>query len=341
MNGLVDCDVHCITPSMEDLGPHLDPYWAAYVKECGASAPAGIAAFYPPGAPTAGTLGGGASLRVLSDHLDSEGAAHAILNCPYGLEGLRNLSFTAALARAVNQWLAVDWLDRDRRLRASIVVNAEHASGAAAEIEHRAADARFVQVLLPARSQRPYGDPAYLPVLQAAAAAHLPVAIHFGGWTGNPPTPVGWPTYYAEEYVGMAHVFQAQLTSLIASGVFERVPDLRVVFVESGFAWLPPAMWRLDKEWKGLWREIPWVKRLPSQTIREHVSLTVQPIDPPADRRRLGHVIEQIGSERMLLYSSDFPHLHDQGFDEAFEGLLEPAAEQAIKSANAASLYGL
>lgn len=341
MSVIVDCDVHCTTPSVEDLLCHLDPYWASYVQECGASAPAGIAAFYPPGAPTAGADGGGATLEALAGHLDALRAQAGVLNCMYGLEGLRNLSFASALASAVNDWLATQWLSREPRLRASIVVKAEDAEGAVSEIERRAADRRFVQVLLPARSERPYGDPSYLPVLQAAAEAKLPVAIHFGGWTGNPPTPVGWPTYYVEEYVGMAHAFQAQLTSLIASGVLERLADLRIVFCESGFAWLPSAMWRLDKEWKGLWREIPWVKSLPSQTIRERVSVTIQPIDPPPQRERLGHVIDQLGSERMLLFSSDFPHIHATGFTESFEGLLSSEHELAVLGENASALYKL
>ena len=61
----------------------------------------------------------------------------------------------------------------------------------------------------------------------------------------------------------MGHIFEAQLTSLIAEGAFERFPELRVVLLESGFGWLPPLLWRLDKEWKGLRREIPWVKHAP------------------------------------------------------------------------------
>jgi predicted TIM-barrel fold metal-dependent hydrolase len=337
----IDCDVHGRTPSMAELIPHLDPYWAAYVEEAGIGVPAGIAAVYPPGAPITGSSLGGATLEELSEHLDRLGAANAILNCVFGLEGLRNLDFAGVLAKAVNDWLGAEWLDKDTRLRASMLVKAEDPAGAVQEIERLSADSRFVQVLLPARSERPYGDPTYLPVLEAAAAAKLPVAIHFGGFTGNPPTPVGWPTYYAEEYVGMAHAFEGQLTSLIASGAFERLPDLRIVFAESGFAWLPSAMWRLDKEWRGLWREIPWVKTLPSETIRQRVSVTVQPIDPPPEREQLAEVIEQIDCERMLLFSSDFPHVHVSNFGEAFEGIVDSSFKQAVTVDNARALYDL
>src|SRR3712207_7881206 len=50
----------------------------------------------------------------------------------------------------------------------------------------------------------------------------------------------------AEEAVGMAHIFQTQLTSLISEGTFAEFPDLRVTLVEGGWTWLPSLMWRLE-----------------------------------------------------------------------------------------------
>ena len=337
----VDCDVHPLTPSIEQLAPHLDEYWRSYVAECGFRQPAGIAASYPPNAPTSGLPGGGAPLGELLAHLDGSGADRAILNCVYGLEGLRNVDFASALASAVNDWLAADWLAADARLRASIVVKAEDAEGAVREIGRRARDPRFVQVLLPARSERPYGNRSYFPVLAAAAEAGLPVAIHFGGCTGLPPTPVGWPTHYVEEHVGMMYAFEAQLTSLVAEGAFERLPQLRIVLAESGFTWLPSLMWRLDKEWRGLRREIPWVSTRPSESIRRHLRVTVQPIDGPGHSAALLRVLDQIGADQMLLFSSDFPHRHSAGFEQAFGGALGTEREHAILHANAQALYRL
>ena len=136
----------------------------------------------------------------------------------------------------------------------------------------------------------------------------LVVAIQFGGSPGVPPTSAGWPTHYVEEWVGMAHVFQSQLMSLIARASSTDSLTSAIVCVESGWTWLPSLMWRLDKEWKGLRREVPWVKRAPSEYIRDNVRFTLQPTDAPPEPKFLLETLEQIGSDEILLFSTDWPH---------------------------------
>src|SRR3712207_6583061 len=114
----------------------------------------------------------------------------------------------------------------------------------------------------------------------------------------------------AEEAVGMAHIFQTQLTSLISEGTFAEFPDLRVTMVEGGWTWLPSLMWRLDKNWKALRREIPWTTMPPSEYIRQHVRFTTQPIDAPENPKYLRQIVDQLGSDDLLLYATDYPHWH-------------------------------
>ena len=215
--------------------------------------------------------------------LGPEQVAYGILNCAYAVDSLHNPDAAAALASAVNDWLAAEWLAHEPRLRASLVVPSQYPELAAREIERLGGHPGFVQVFLPVRSAAPYGNRCFHPLFAAAARHDLAVGIHFGGAPGNPPTPSGWPSFYIEEYAGMASVFQSQLLSLISEGLFDQFPTLRVALIESGFTWLPSLMWRFDKEWKGLRREVPWVRRLPSDYIREHVRLTLQPFDAPPD----------------------------------------------------------
>ena len=139
----------------------------------------------------------------------------------------------------------------------------------------------------------------------------------------------------------MAAIFQSQLLSLIAEGVFDQFPALRVALIEGGWTWLPSLMWRFDKQWKGLRREIPWVRRPPSEYIREHVRLTLQPLDAPPDPAQLLQVVEQLGSDKLLMFSTDYPHWHFDTPEEALPAGLPDGLQRKILSENARGFYRL
>jgi predicted TIM-barrel fold metal-dependent hydrolase len=95
--------------------------------------------------------------------------------------------------------------------------------------------------------------------------------------------------------------------SLIFDGVFDRFPTLRVVFVEHAFNWILPLMWRMDAIYQARksWVEI---KRKPSEYVKDHIKFTTQPLDYPEDKTELTRVFEWMEADKILLYSSDYPH---------------------------------
>jgi predicted TIM-barrel fold metal-dependent hydrolase len=212
---------------------------------------------------------------------------------------------------------------------------------AAREIDRVGGHPGFVQVFLPVRSEAPYGNRRYLPIFEAAARHDLVVSLQFGGAPGNPPTGAGWPSYYIEEYVGMAQVFQTQVLNLIVEGVFDRFPNLRMALVEGGWTWLPSLMWRIDKDWKGLRREVPWNTKVPSEYIWERIRLTLQPLDAAPDPRQMLQIIDQLGSDELLMFSTDYPHWHFDSPEEAIPAGLPETTRRKIMSENARALYGL
>jgi predicted TIM-barrel fold metal-dependent hydrolase len=212
---------------------------------------------------------------------------------------------------------------------------------AAAEIDRVGGDRRFVQVLLPVRSLMPYGNRNHLPTFEAAVRNDLAVALHFGGASGNPPTSTGWPTRYIEEYVDMASVFQSQLMNMIAEGLFDRFERLRVVLAEGGFAWLPAFLWRFDRLWRGLRREIPWTSRPPSQVVREQVRATLQPNDGPADAGAFARLLDLLGSDELLLFSTDYPHRQFDLAEQAIPDGIDGGRLAAILAENARRFYRL
>ncbi|HEV7215107.1 MAG TPA: amidohydrolase family protein [Chloroflexota bacterium] len=344
---LIDCDVHNTVPSVEALLPYLSPYWVEHIQQ---SVFKGVnETYYPKNAPLVARPGSvpehgpaGASLTLLREQLlDPLGVEYAILACLYAIDSLHNPEAAVAFASAVNDWQIAEWLDKEPRLRASVVVPVQLPELAAREIDRVGGHPGFVQVLLPVRSAHPYGSRLYRPMWEAIARHNLVAGLHFGGAPGNPPFPSGWPSYFFEEYAGMAQVFQSQLTSIISEGVFDLFPEQRVALLESGFTWLPAFMWRFDKEWRNLRLLVPWVKRAPSAYIREHVRLTIQPLDAPPTREELLDAIEQLGSDDLLLFASDYPHGHVDTLEDALPTALPAELKRRIMDDNARTLYRL
>jgi predicted TIM-barrel fold metal-dependent hydrolase len=143
-----------------------------------------------------------------------------------------------------------------------------------------------------------------------------------------------------EEMTEHATCAQAMVTSFIMEGVFERYPTLKVVLLESGFAWLPSLGWRLDKLWKRLKDEVPHLKRAPSEYLREHFWVSTQPMEEPEEPDHLMEMMAWIGFDR-IMFASDYPHWD---FDDPFLALppsLDERQRTQIYSANAHAFYRL
>jgi predicted TIM-barrel fold metal-dependent hydrolase len=345
---MIDSDVHNEVPNAQALFPYLADYWIEHITNTLFKGPTDT--YFPPGSPVAarqGTRPGedrppGSSLDLIREQvLGDSSVEYAVLNCLYAIDSLRNPDAAVALASAVNDWQIAEWLDKEPRLRGSIVVPSQIPALAAREIDRVAGHPGFVQVVLPARAHHPYGNRLFYPLWEAITRHDLVAGIHFGGTPGNPPTPSGWPSFFFEEYAGMAQVFATQLTSMISEGVFDQFPTLRVTLLESGFTWLPAHMWRFDKEWRNLRRLVPWVKRAPSEYMREHVRLSIQPLDAPMDTESLLQVVDQLGSEDMLMYASDYPHQHVSEPEAALLRHVSPSLATKIRSENARAWYRL
>jgi predicted TIM-barrel fold metal-dependent hydrolase len=360
---LVDCDVHPIMKGgMADLRPYLSraaqrrlglderrslstvgtreavsvPRNMLYVNKSGvlrddARAPDGSS----PGADPAFTA---------QQLLDGNGIERAVLigGEILGLGAMPDPDAAAMISSAYNDWLAATWLATDERYRAYLVVGPQDPVLAASEIRRAAQDERFVGVFLPLTNIL-MGQRHYYPIYDAAAEIGLPVAVHPNSGEGifrtSPPMAGGTPTYYVEWHSGLSQVFQANVISLVCHGVFERFAGLRVIITEGGLAWIPDVMWRLDKNVKGLRDEVPWVKRLPSEYVVDHVRFTTQPMPEPRRRSHLHTLLEIARAERTLMFSSDYPHWD---FDDPRHVLTTLPAEirDRVKALNAIDTYG-
>ena len=342
---LVDTDVHNYIGGSRVLLEYLPERWIHYLEHTGFDSPPRD--FYPryyqhaarrDSFPPSGIPGSDPQFAA-EQLLDGYGIDIGILNCLYPAYKLFNIDMANALIRAANDWQIDKWLDADPRWRASILVNARDPQFSAEEIRRCARHPGYVQVLMLARNHAPLGKREFWPIYAAAQDCGLPIGVHFGGGHDVPITSSGWPSYYIEDHTGMAQSFQSQVLSLVCEGVFVEYPETKVVLIEGGFAWMPPLMWRLDKNWKGLRGEVPWLTKPPSDYIREHIRCSTQPMEEPEDPRHLAQIIDMLGSDEFLLFATDYPHWDFDSPERALPSVIGDDLREKIFSKNALKIY--
>ncbi len=218
-----------------------------------------------------------------------------------------NPQFGAALCQAANDWNVDRWLSRDDRFYSGVLVSPGDPQHAAREIRRLADHPRMSAVLLLGDPlNRALGEPLYEPIFEAAAETGLAIVTH--------PTleiTLGIPGTTNEHLSQVNFRGMVDAASLVVHGVFERHPSLRVLMAEFGVTWLPSLLWGLDASIDQLRVESPWVKRLPSEYIREHIKFGIQPMESvgAADARNLIKLLTTVEHvEDMLCFSSDYPH---------------------------------
>jgi predicted TIM-barrel fold metal-dependent hydrolase len=220
----------------------------------------------------------------------------------------------SAAATAANHWLDKHWLSGEgnwhRRWRGSISVAVEDPAAAAREIEHWAGHPYMSQVLIHAEPRPSWGDPKHDPIWRAATRHDITVGCHLGrgSYENYPKPPVGWPSFNHDFMVTYSLLAANQVMSLIFDGVFERFPTLRIALIEHAFSWILPLMWRMDAIHAARRSDLPEIKRKPSEYVKDHIFFSTQPLDYPEDKLELTRAMEMMEADKILLFSSDYPH---------------------------------
>ena len=318
----IDCDIHpSVGGTRTTLLPYLSEHWQEQVVS---RAIDGLdLTSYPPDMPFSGRAdwrSDGAKPAhcqetVSRQALDELGSSHAICNVLYGAQAVFDPYMAQDFCKAINDWIKAEWLDADPRLRASMCVPMQAPDLVIDEINRLKDDNRFVSVLMLAQGDVPLGNRQWWPVYELAERLQLPITVHAGSAYRRAPSSIGWPSYRYEYYLVESQAIQGQVMSLILDGVFGKFPNLKVVLAESGVSWLPAFMWRANKTWRGVRVEVPWVDRQPSEILRDSFRVTTQPFDCPDDATTVAQLIDQIGSEDMFLFASDYPHWQFDGSD--------------------------
>ena len=350
---LIDCDVHQSFAEVSVLYPYLPRRYVEHIKDFGPMMPfLGHTNMPGNGARTdlwddsseenPATLPEVCSTR----HLDVYGVDIAILSGgrgPYSAAVHPDPDYASAFCRAYNEWTLEHWVATDSRFRASIHVAPTDPEQAVAEIDRLGPSPEFAQVTIPAGAGHPYGNRLYHPIYRACERHRLPVCVHFGAegaGTAAPPTGAGYPTYYLEMRMARPQIAMAHVVSLICEGVFEKFPGLQFLFIEQDMFWVPGLMWHMDSDWKALRDYTPWIKKLPSEYLRQHIRFGSQPMPDVPTNADLETFLDWLHAEEVLVFSSDYPHWDWDEPSTFLAGFPDPFRRR-VMAGNARELYGL
>ena len=344
---LLDTDVHPLFLPRDILPRLPEPWRTRYANEnSGRSGARGIADYprwrnggYRIDAAVPGGGPAGSDLDLMRTQLLEEYDTDIAVLIPLTFVFRGPAEYKAALCRAINDWLAEDWLARDPRLRGSINVPFDSPDLAVAEIERFADDPRFVQVMVRGDTESEWGDRKYWPIYAACEAADFVAMCHVGGEPGNRYRGSGAPSYYLEQHVWLHMPVERLAMSLICEGVFDACPRLQVALVEACLTWSGPLQWAMDAAYAVAGSDAPRLKKQPSEYFREHFWLSTQPIEEPDNPRHLVQSIEFARMTDRVMFSSDYPHWDFDSPAKALPAAVPPAMRRKIMGENATRLY--
>ena len=356
MPGIVDCDVHPLfADGLASLYPYMPDAWTQrFMRKRAHATTSALTLRYlqPNGAvvrddakPPSGKPGGSDPRFLIADHLDANDISVCVLNSLQSgalCAVQASVDESIVIASAANNYYIDQWLPLDKRLTYAPVVPSQDPQAAAAEIRRVGGHAQVSAIAVPPISIL-FGNRYWWPVFEAAAEMDLPVLLHVTGsegiYNGAPMPAGGTPDTYIERYVTLGQGAEANLNSMVMSGLFERFPRTRILFVEYGFVWPIPVMLRMDRLWRGLRHEVPWVKRSPIDYVNDHVWFATQPLEEPRDPRDLERLVKMVGVQN-LCFSTDYPHWDNDMPMQSLRGL-DRADRDAIFRTNARQVLRL
>ena len=277
--------------------------------------------------------------------MDADGIDVAVLFPSIGFyfPEIADAALMAALCRAYNNWLADYCRAAPARLVGIAMLPLVDVEASVRELERATEELDFRGAFVRPNpyAGRPIHHPVYDRLWATAAGLGVPVTVHEGLSDGLPT--LGRDRF---ENPAMLHVLShpfeqmAACAGLILTGVLDRHPSLKVAFLESGSAWLPYWLDRLDGHVETWAKLLPAVRMKPSDYFRRQCFISTDPEDNVVDA-----VLRHVGDE-CVVWASDYPHpdAHFPGSVEESLGKMASVGETSrrkIFAENAARLYGI
>jgi predicted TIM-barrel fold metal-dependent hydrolase len=211
----------------------------------------------------------------------------------------------AAVGRAYNRWLIERILPQDERIKALLYLPF-NTPKACLDIVRDFGEAKgVIGFAVTATRNKPVHHDQYMKLYSLIEEMGKPLGFHSGFHWGDPSF-LQLNRFISMHAISFVHYSLIHLTNWVINGLPERFPKLKVVWIESGLAWVPFIMQRLDHEFMMRVCEAPMLKRPPSEYIRE-MYFTSQPLER-SNMKLLEATFHAMHADTQLLFASDWPH---------------------------------
>jgi uncharacterized protein len=244
------------------------------------------------------------------------------------------------LGRAYNRWLADRILAADDRIKSLIYLpfnTPEEAERTVAEFDGVPG---VIGYCITSTRHKPVHHNHYMRLYAMIEERGKPLAFH-AGYHWEDPSLATINRFLGMHALGFVWSNMIHATNWILNGLPERFPKLKPIWVESGLAWVPFLMQRLDDQYMMRPSEAPQLRRLPSEYMRENFWYTTHPMET-TNRKALEVTLDMINAQSQLLFASDWPH-----FDFDLPGeiidlpFLSEQTKRNILGLNAARIFNL
>lgn len=289
---------------------------------------------------------GGFDSRFRVGEMEQDGVHGEVLYPTLALDlfGLTDVRLQQACFRVYNDWL-VDYCSiAPNRLYAVALLPAHDINAAITELRRcHQLGVRGGMVWQNPPDGLEFSTPHYDPLWATAQELGLPISLHIYTGKGYPfSLPAAFPAIVRQVVANKLHVGENALSDFITSGVFERFPQLKIVFVENEVSWLPFALSQWDKYAKRYAAGAQWAPPM-TRSATSYFETNVYATffnDPPA------WSIFGAFAPHNLMWANDYPHPnstwpHSAEVIQRDLGHLDQTTRHNLTAGNAINLYAL
>lgn len=244
-----------------------------------------------------------------------------------------------ALGAAYNKWLVERILPEDKRLKGMIYLPFNTPEACIEEVKKYAHVDSIIGYSVCSTRNKPVHHNNYMKLYAMMEETGKPFSFH-SGFNWNDPSFLQLNRFISMHALSFVHYSLIHMTNWIINGLPERFPKLKVLWIESGLAWIPYLMQRLDHEYQMRSCEAPLLKKLPSEYMKD-MFYTTQPMEK-SNLNLLKATMEAVNADTQLLYASDWPHWDfDAPSSITTLPFLNEQAKRNILGLNAARVFNL